>query len=1696
MDVKFLIITLLFLLSSCMPTASVSNGNLSGSDGGNGNDPDTSSGVTTPKWNFLGTTTTTITINVSNLNSAYIIGDPVESYLASSANFTNQNYCVVASFSIAGVPKELRSRVVPISYYDFTAKRTVRVLRVDFQDVDNSTANCNSTLRVLDTSGNYVVDTTTPPTYNFDPNALCSTCTGNVTATKVRLFKKGTTYLDQVSANLISTASLYLAVNPNYSSGGNAGTCTNSSCQASGYNCCLDNQCVNDGATRPSAYTQYASLLQTAEAERLQNPLAYLNYPQLYYICGSATGGTTGSSAGGTSSGSTGGSGGYDTAFELLKKDRLCIEHIKSQATSNPFHLELLTKTYTAGTDCLTSSSDSAQTMYYQSVVKRLYTTCGCSFTNLSDMISNCPAYDYTVVSSDTSGTPLQIDCYTPPTNTTPSTNQTVNVSSRSAPHRFFESNNGIEKDILGNEKTYTSSGVTHNYEQEGEKFEYLDEEKILPNQQNFSMNAILGQMSVSLDKALPAKSIAVEYDQSYIIATTSGYYTPCPTCSRDSWLSSLTAFPSSSFGTGLQAVGHTTERDSLSTNTTGGNYEDTIFGRACWLPPTMLPYSHTGKSLVKDQRKARLETQAALYSNGYQRDWFGFNKGALIGSFDGVTWFAIGKGRVVKATSKKLFLAINAPFADVATASYHVVNVSLYDGVSMAASVDYDPQYSQYHSYQNEAGNCQKYHMCSTDTDCVTKLGWEYACADVKDLRTSWPSFDQNGNESGTISSATSIDQILQQKKYPSSSTKRCVYRGAGSVCLTNSNSITDTNKRKLLSCAPNFFCANVSQSLFNNKVSRYASNLEDVPVSRNHLFGKDANVLGRPLDYTASNSLTSDIRTNLIANVRTMENSLGVSNTGLCQPGKALPTASTPALANPYSQQATFDSSRRTDFINQIGSCNSTNFSSTRHSSCPVIGTDGNLDMFAATLPTDYSAKATTQNACGLESLISSSSLGSSADTLQSYSPFRDIEARPLNSQIIVNKSLVRDACLRRAGAVCHTDLDCSPNKLHADVVENFSLSYFGNAAEKTYYSEYLVCGQADPKPYPSDTTAFNNYDMSKNLCCREVGKDLTTYTSDLPTAKTSGSYNADSVGLKMSVAPGIAPNDPKRYSRLATVQNIGTSSERPILTAYQERNPATGVLTTNSQGANVLTSNQWKTLSEANSETCCGGGWIRKFSDGTNDWTRRNRVYVDVQNFACINSRTPLITDPSLLSSQYSVDPTIFPNNVQSLVDADYGDYCKDNTNTTGACAQFSVTDSSTDTGPDAGASNITYTNITVNTISPVYSGTNGDYYFTPRSADGDTTVFVDYANSSASARRNIAIRIPSYVTRDFDNRYNANTLTIQMVGKTGAGVTAQTCTKNTGFVPVDHTVVWGGAGCVYSYNHSNRVLYVGASAALGAGTFANRQIGVQFTTPTPGNGIAGLTRTKPGTNSYYLRRLGRLELSGIPQVTFEPLYCNDSSTTLVPGIFNTTVLNKNQFESPVNSFRKTSLDTVYQTSYHGLQVEPVFSQNDFKCCSPLGKTVSNTSRCCSGYGVRQGTSGSSYTCALPAGTDLMVYFNSYVSNEGRKTSDPGGGLLETDFDATTGEPLITATINDKIRALGLAYCSSGKVRQGGAFGSFEPEPQGSDTNLSGRIYNIVDSSRDSGITSNAGTTVTTGYTPFMDGFRWNHHLYCND
>ena len=124
--------------------------------------------------------------------------------------------------------------------------------------------------------------------------------------------------------------------------------------------------------------------------------------------------------------------------------------------------------------------------------------------------------------------------------------------------------------------------------------------------------------------------------------------------------------------------------------------------------------------------------------------------------------------------------------------------------------------------------------------------------------------------------------------------------------------------------------------------------------------------------------------------------------------------------------------------------------------------------------------------QNSCGKEARKQDSSTG------DFFSIFKDIEL-PNNPPSFLAPALSEISCMRRAGAVCHTDLECSPNKFHAEVAETYGLEAFGDTqAEKDYWEQYLVCGQKDRPPYISGFY-FDSYDIRKNDAVVKLEKKL---------------------------------------------------------------------------------------------------------------------------------------------------------------------------------------------------------------------------------------------------------------------------------------------------------------------------------------------------------------------------------------------------------------------------------------------------------------------------------------------------------------------------------------------------------------------------------------------------------------------------
>lgn len=1663
-------------------------------------------------WFTTSKVTGTVTINKNSQDIFYLRGKYIHDFLSAKdingVEYFRNQYCLVGNFSSTSY-KQVRVRAIPI-YVTTATKAIERLLRIDIpSSTDNQSACQFST-----------VDTILPTAAAYSFPDICTNCSGQITTQNLNLYTSLNSNLTKVNSSSVDLSSVSVRVDLTSNSTSPGSTCSNSSCSAKGFDCCISGQCVMDASEKTNAsldpqYTQ-------AKLDYAKNPLSFINYPNIFYVCSNIAHTPPATSTTTTTPVST-----AQARVTQYLADYKCI----SDST---------------GASCVAPAT-------IASTNTKLAIACGCVAAP-ADMAVKCPNWGivpvYLAGAAQTTANITDFTCYTPqPVNQIgPITNLNVTVSNRSAPHRFYSST-GVNYDDLSGLQSSAPSTV-----QEGTDFYYLDEyNKMGPINGSFNINSVIGKMTVDLSHALPAKQVTVELGKSYILSATSGYFTPCSKCAKDSWFQTFTAFPTTQRGSGLQASGFSTSRDSYAGNSTFGNYEDTKFGRACYVPVTMLPLSHQKNSNLQTQRQNRLKTQAALYINGYNRDWYGFNQGALIGSFDGVTWFAIGTGRRVTATTTKLFLAINASFLDLADRTDTIVNIVPDSSASTVANFDYDPTLSLSDPRQNTAGTCQQYHQCNTDADCVTQLGWEYVCADVSQYKTKWPAFDSNANELANQERSGTLFDILSGT-INTNNYKRCIYRGQGAPCKRSEYrqaagaSAVAFNNSKLLTCAPNFYCAATTSNKFNDELVRSPNELDGI------LFGMDTNILGRPLNYvTASKSLSSEIISGIKYNAI---NAIGLPTTeaedmGICRPGRKLTSTGIDLTSQEIEYNSNPDPSLRTDYISQIGSCDSKASGSARFMTCPAF--DDNLNyVFPITSASmnlsdwDISVLKQTQNSCGAESKNSSS-----------VSAFSSIEGATLfNLQNITQPILAQDACFRTAGSICNSDLDCGPNQMHATAAGTMALSYFGGTdAEQSYWKESLICGQGAPTP-SLGTAAYSSYKLNANRCCREIGKDFTMYTQGLRSNVPENAGTNENLITNFNLTP--SPTAQSRYSRYKISKSaVNLVAPTPAVPVNAEPSP-----------------NQWQVINETGSLTCCGGGWIRKFADGTHDWTVKNRLTIDSSKFSCLNFRSPL-ADPAYNYSNNT--DAVNPVSYQHEFDL----FCK--SPDINGCMQIPYQSSNNFTilSPtpyhpellngyndlyDAVTPSNGFSRINTSPTSDPITGTtpwsqilNNDapyapvpFYFPGGLDTKDGKAYNFFTNKATDY--GVSMYLPAYVPWDgsvnnlpyiervaieyyYDNNPGATTV----VNITGNSTTSTQCADvintNTGTAvpasPIDG--IPSESWCIVSNAKTgNRpVINVRAKSSALGGTWKYAGIIIDFKTVEKKR---GLVVSQPGNALYYLSKLARMELIGIPQITYEPLYCSGDQNTLVQGIFKSTYKTRADFLAAGVSLPYTMIDPIYSynadnspstpdvkdinnnpygnyekhfTYQDKLDHAAIFSSKDFTCCTPLGNTTTAAAKCCSGYAVLS-SDGKSSICKLPKGTDLHVYFNKFVSSEGVGDTQPSGGLIlkgkdplnpwdqDIDFNPYTGEPKYRGSTNDKIVALGTVYCDGGKVGTGGAFGNFPPEPfsgsyglqPGSTGTLESYFpLSIVDSVLDF-VPSDPGL----GKVSFDSGFRWNHHFYC--
>ena len=1649
-----------------------------------------------------------------------------------------------------------------------------------------------------------------PATFTLRLNDICPLCQ-NLISSKTKLYKIDPTTHDIQESSLVTDLDQDIAyIGLNVQKGLEKDTiktdCSNSRCHILGYDCCLNGQCVKDGEEKPDSFARaqsdpsgFGTYYNEAKHKVSQNPINFIDYSDIYYICPQ----TVVQESNARPSEDTNIE--FQLRFEQEKKEYFCLETVKN----NPHNYS---KCWDDNQDTSIDEDD------WESIRRKVWKRCGCRSKPLEEPY--CPDYGLRAERNHKNEI-IAVLCTIPAPlqEHKPLQDLNIDLSTRTVPHRFYRQDNGKPVDDIT-----TLHTEKHHVVQEGTHFSYLDPHvKKSPKSDRFNINSILGPININLSQSLPAKVIPVEFDQDYIIMATDGLHIPCPECHEDSWFSAFWAHPSSSMGMGLQAIGTTTRRDIFSLNRTRGNYEDTLFGRACWLPPTMLPFSHRPVRNTVTQRRRRLMTQAALYINGYQRDWYGFNKGALIGSFNGVQWFAIGTGRRVTATSEKLYLAINAPFGDLA--AYGNINVSITVDLedNEASDVDFDPSLSLVSPKQNQGATCQRYHLCKTDTDCVTQLGWEYMCAHIAHYKSSWPNFNVHAEEkqNSQIAQASFIDIIFGEIPFLNNTTKRCVYRGSGAICSRNLSAYKTDSEKKLFACAPNFYCAEITADQYNAELVRESDGI------RRFLYGQDSNVLGRPLNYVdAKDTLPIEVINNLQYNASShvyIDGTDFESELGLCLPGKDV-SKSTVSWAD---QQIIKDYAYRTDYINQIASCDSQSYESIRHSrvqSCPTFILDkdhkdfGNYvhfqapNPFTTTGPRGISSHRT-QNMCGGQTVTNSDN------------PFASIEAGTLTTlKSILTPTLVKDACLKRAGSPCFTDLDCGPNRLHkAETIYFDERSFGGSLAEYEYWSQDLICSQ----------DKFDLFRFNKNRCCRNLNSDFTMYTQIEDTTDDLMNYlglSDDPIeqnprvefhpGRNLDGRAGYVSHHSGEYSRYTIVDMVRSIESNYVGTGAQPRSPIV-YLRDNFNSAAY----QWKTLSETGKKTCCGETWIRQFADGTHNWIDFKKLNINFENFRCLNYTSPLIhgrpNQTSMVNwnkegdrmclypsghgciqwglyqaEQYNIQapknftPPSFSEwkNIMEGTHSTYGKLFVGSNNKYASCAGGGIC-GYFDTTPESGqcgSSSLDEQRLTP--LSP-YLPLLLDIQSTP---DGDphrnSCVQVSLGNSNEPVQ--LSMNLPSYIG-DYSNIQgiqfkffdssgaslnqgseecqealdDCGTVTLRgsnqdLTGRHGAcsnGASIDSYPFGTYFDSLssiqngiyDGSDINGsGAWCVHTDPAGRQVLKVGFNKYR---TFAGEgwiyaSIRLEFN-PIGTTSWTGPSEeqqgTLPGNDFYYLTKLGRLELLGIPQIFYEPLYCTYNYDKLVPDLYTdhfysaTNQDDRSRVENSHHVFSYSTsrygtgrtLEKIYDKDFSGndftkslspsidgyfmhgnmINHKAIFSAHEFTCCQALGKVVETSSQCCSGFSVERQAQNSNENvrvCKLPNGTNLNVYFNRFVSNEGQGKEQPGGGLNDDDFIPETGEIKLQTSSYEKLQALGAFHCDSESTVRGGAFGFFQGSPNpgftlnNAETHPTGNLrYSLVDEISDNDDSSNSnnpnGEGNTSGGPFFQNGLHWSHHLYCN-
>jgi len=803
-----------------------------------------------------------------------------------------------------------------------------------------------------------------------------------------------------------------------------------------------------------------------------------------------------------------------------------------------------------------------------------------------------------TPVTSLQNGLPVITDyqcVYPPPDIPEPPLNQTIALSAKTVPLRYFD-NTGAPHALVTN-----SSPA-----QEGNQFAYLDGNKLKPNNIDtvIGFNEIYGSLNFAPERPLPAREIPVKKNKTYDIFVNSGSFSSCLTCGNDYYSQLAKLFPRNFLykGGGYRPDANASNRRLTSLHRS----DDSLYGRACWLPATMIPWAHRGHFNGQTQRLRRMAAQHFYFANGYQKDWYGFDYGAIIGSFDGVVWFAVGNERRIQAKSNRLFLAVNGYFGDLTIDE--TFSITIQEALAIAGSGAINEN-----NFSNDGAECQKFHQCTNDSDCAAQLGRDYTCQSITSITTKWPLFDDNANEIPNSENILRLSALFSATN--SGANKRCVYRGKGTPCYANfnnisaSNSFAGTEGNAFHACAMSSYCAEfvsgVNNKKFNNKISRYPASVElqnlDPVVADSELttFGLSARLIGRPFKFNGDAEVDTEVQSNLSNNfVR-----------ALCIPGREANNGNISIDdSNKVAPGALFTGDHVLNIGMTMSGVGGAGVGDSYLSLCSILDEDdnyyfhkpanANLLLSNAVLKRQASAQAISTNALDI---FQTPTFGLASTSL----------SKNFTSQVTA-PTLEKNRCMRAPGSVCFSDSDCAPNQTIATALAALNPDNYASVLNKyeiQYWQEALICAQ---KEAPSHA----DFALKKNRCCRELGKTLTI--ASLQEGAT-GATNFDNFNVP---AVGIELSDARRYSRIASIKReLDTRADHPRL-AYTSDDKCAGGCQ-----PSVILLNQFNTLNTLAQRTCCQGHWVRNFysavgTETNHTWKANIGQQIPKESFRCYN------------------------------------------------------------------------------------------------------------------------------------------------------------------------------------------------------------------------------------------------------------------------------------------------------------------------------------------------------------------------------------------------------------------------------------------------------------------------------------------